>query len=65
MTLDRARRNRSKVLCIAENLTLLLLPAYSPVLNPVEFLWWQMREPFVAVDFYFDAAADSDYLIYL
>jgi hypothetical protein len=29
---------------MAENLTLLLLPAYSPELNTVELLWRQMRD---------------------
>lgn len=37
-----------KTLCIAENLTLLLLPAYSPELNPVELLWWQMRDKYLS-----------------
>jgi len=44
MVLDRAGWHRSSALCIARNLTLLLLPAYSPELNPVELLWWQMRD---------------------
>ncbi|NVL90279.1 MAG: transposase [Desulfobacterales bacterium] len=44
MTLDRAGWHRSKALLIAENLTLLLLLAYSPELNPVRLLWWQMRD---------------------
>lgn len=39
MVLDRAGWHRSKSLRIAENLTLLLLPAYSSELNPVELLW--------------------------
>jgi len=38
--------HRSKSLRIAENLTLLFLPAYSPELNPVELLWWQMRDKY-------------------
>ena len=44
MVVDRAGWHRSKSLRIAENLTLLLLPAYSPELNPVELFWWQMRD---------------------
>jgi len=44
MVLDRAGWHRSKSLRIAEDLTLLLLPACSPELNPVELLWWQMRD---------------------
>jgi transposase len=44
MTLDRAGWHRSKALCISENLSLLFLPSYSPELNPVELLWWQMRD---------------------
>ncbi|MCX5636256.1 MAG: transposase [Planctomycetota bacterium] len=44
MVLDREGWHRARALRIAENLTLLLLPAYSPELNPVELLWWQMRD---------------------
>jgi hypothetical protein len=44
MMLYRAGWHRSKALRIAENLTLLLLSAYSPELNPVELLWRQMRD---------------------
>lgn len=39
MVLYRAACHRSWALCIAQNLTLLLLPPYSPELNPVELLW--------------------------
>lgn len=48
MVLDRAGWHRSKALCIAQNLTLLLLPAYSPELNPVELLWEQMRDKYLS-----------------
>ena len=44
MVLDRAGWHRSKALRIAENLTLLLSPAYSPELNLVELVWWQIRD---------------------
>jgi transposase len=47
MTLDRAGWHRSKALCIAENLTL-LLPVYSPELNPVELLWWKMHDKYLS-----------------
>lgn len=48
MVLDRAGWHRSRTLHVAENLTLLLLPAYSPELNPVELLWWQMRDKYLS-----------------
>ena len=48
MVLDRAGWHRARALHIAENLTLLLLPAYSPELNPVELLWWQMRDKYLS-----------------
>lgn len=48
MVLDRAGWHCSKALCIAQNLTLLLLPAYSPELNPVELLWEQMRDKYLS-----------------
>lgn len=44
MVMDGAGWHRSHSLRLAENLRLLLLPPYSPELNPVEHLWDELRE---------------------
>ncbi len=44
MVMDGAGWHRSHSLTLAENLRLLLLPPYSPELNPVEHLWDELRE---------------------
>ena len=44
MVLDRAGWHRSDSLNVPENMHLLLLPPYSPELNPVEHLWDDLRE---------------------
>ncbi|WP_370867410.1 transposase [Nitrosomonas sp.] len=44
MVMDRAGWHRSHSLTLAENLRLLLLPPYSPELNPIEHLWDELRE---------------------
>ncbi|MFH1616401.1 MAG: transposase, partial [Planctomycetota bacterium] len=59
MVMDRAGWHRAKTLRIAENLTLLLLPAYSPELNPAELLWWQMRDKYLSNQV-FDTADQLD-----
>jgi transposase len=46
MVLDGAGWHRAKQLKIPERMTLLLLPPYSPELNPVEHLWDEIREKF-------------------
>jgi transposase len=46
MVLDRAGWHRCKDLALPPNLRLLLLPPYSPELNPVEHLWDEIREKF-------------------
>lgn len=40
---DRAGWHRSKKLKVPDNITLLLLPPYSPELNPAELLWREQR----------------------
>jgi len=59
MVLDHAGWHRSRVLCIAQSLTLLLLPAYGPELNPVELLWWQMQDKHLSNQV-FKTAVQSD-----
>jgi hypothetical protein len=44
LVLDAAGWHRSAALVIPDNLTLLHLPAYSPKLNPAEWLWRELRQ---------------------
>lgn len=44
LVLDGAPNHRSGQLVVPANITLLLLPAYSPELNPKENLWDEIRE---------------------
>lgn len=46
MVIDGAGWHKSKALRLPENLRLLLLPPYSPELNPQEQVWAQLREQF-------------------
>ena len=41
---DGAAWHRSQELTVPENIRLLLQPAYSPELNPVEHVWEEVRE---------------------
>ena len=43
LLLDRAGWHTAKRLQLPENITLLLLPPYSPELNPAELLWRELR----------------------
>ena len=44
MVMDGAGWHRNQDLVIPDNMRLLLLPPYSPELNPVEHLWDELRE---------------------
>lgn len=44
MVMDQAGWHTAKDLRLPENLCLLYLPPYSPELNPVEYLWDEIRE---------------------
>ena len=44
MLMDRAGWHRAKDLVVPDNLTLVLLPARAPELNPVENIWQFLRE---------------------
>ena len=48
LVMDRAGRHTSVKLAIPDNVTVLLLPPYSPELNPVERLWLYLREHHLA-----------------
>src|SRR5215204_1612421 len=44
MLMDRAGWHRAKDLVVPDNLTLVLLPARAPELNPVETIWQFLRD---------------------
>lgn len=44
MVLDGAGWHRARDLVVPENIQLLVLPPYSPQLNPMEHLWEEVRE---------------------
>ena len=44
MLMDRAGWHRAKDLVVPDNLTLVLLPARAPELNPVENIWQFLRD---------------------
>jgi len=46
--LDRAGWHRSRRLEIPKNISLLMLPAYSPELNPVEQVWNYLRQRYLS-----------------
>lgn len=48
MVVDGVGPHRAKELQVPENVVLLLLPPYSPELNPVELLWNVLRRDFFA-----------------
>lgn len=48
LIMDGAGWHKSKKLKVPENVTILLLPPYSPELNPVERLWAYLRSHYLA-----------------
>jgi transposase len=48
MVLDGASSHKSKDLVIPDNLALILLPPYSPELNPAEQIWNKLRRDYFA-----------------
>lgn len=59
LVMDQAGWHKSRGLKIPENITVLLLPPYSPELNPVERLWAYLRSHYLANRVY----DDSDHLL--
>jgi len=49
MVLDGAGWHRSGALVVPEAITLVVLPPYSPELNPVERVWLYLRERFLSL----------------
>ena len=48
MVLDGASSHRSKELKVPDNMSLILLPPYSPELNPAEQIWNRLRKNYFA-----------------
>lgn len=48
MVLDRASSHKSKDIKIPDNVSLVLLPSYSPELNPAEQVWNRLRKNYFA-----------------
>jgi transposase len=59
LILDGAGWHKSKALAVPDNVTCLLLPPYSPELNPVENLWHYLRSHHLSNRAY----ADYDHLL--
>ncbi len=49
MMLDGAGWHDARALTVPDNVTLALLPPYSPELNPVERVWLYLRERFLSL----------------
>lgn len=54
LIMDGAGWHKSKGLKVPDGITILLLPAYSPELNPVENLWHYMRSHYLSNRVYAD-----------
>lgn len=48
LIMDQAGWHKSRALALPENITVLLLPPYSPELNPVERLWAYLRSHYLS-----------------
>ena len=49
MVLDGAGWHQSRALAVPANITLVVLPPYSPELDPVERVWLHLRERFLSL----------------
>lgn len=54
LIMDQAGWHKSRRLAVPDNITILLLPPYSPELNPVERLWGYLRGHYLANRVYDD-----------
>ncbi|MGH9669106.1 MAG: IS630 family transposase [Terriglobales bacterium] len=48
LIMDQAGWHKSRALVVPDNITILLLPPYSPELNPVERLWAYLRSHYLS-----------------
>jgi hypothetical protein len=54
LLLDRAGWHRAAALVVPDNISLVLLPSYSPELNPVENVWQYLRANWLAISVFDD-----------
>jgi transposase len=61
LVLDKAGWHRAGALAVPDNISLLLLPSYSPELNPVENVWQYLRANWLAISVFhdYDAVVDA------
>jgi hypothetical protein len=61
LLLDKAGWHRAGALVVPDNISLVLLPAYSPELNPVENVWQYLRANWLAISVFddYDAIVDA------
>ena len=60
LVLDGAGWHDARALIVPDNVTLVILPPYSPNLNPVERVWLYLRERFLSLRVFEDTAAIID-----
>ena len=63
MVLDGAGWHRANSLIVPENMRLEALPPYSPQLNPVEYLWDEIREKWFANEVFDSLEGVEDRLV--
>jgi hypothetical protein len=54
LLLDKAGWHRAAALVVPENISLVLLPSYSPELNPVENVWQYLRANWLSISVFDD-----------
>jgi transposase len=54
LLLDKAGWHRAGTLVVPDNISLVLLPSYSPELNPVENVWQYLRANWLAISVFDD-----------
>jgi transposase len=61
LVLDKAGWHRAAALVVPDNISLVLLPSYSPELNPVENVWQYLRANWLAISVFddYDAILDA------
>jgi len=60
LLMDQAGWHTGKKLEVPENITIVLLPPYSPQLNPVELIWRYLRQRYLSNRAYADGEALED-----
>ena len=54
LLLDRAGWHRAAALVVPDNISLVLLPSYTPELNPVENVWQYLRANWLSISVFDD-----------